>query len=223
MTTPFRYSNRQEAGKILAEILKEKEIVNPVLLALPRGGVPVAAEIAKDFQLSFDVLNVRKIGAPFNPEYGIGAMCEDLNPLFNAGELLPLEDIQDEVKAIVQAEKDELKRRIKKYRGKRALPDIKNRNVIIVDDGLATGVTAAAAGRYLKIMGARKVYLAIPVGPAHDGELLRENIDEVICPYRLSLFSSIGQWYKEFNQVTDAEVLSLLHRYHPEVSNDLHI
>lgn len=217
----FRYNNRHHAGQVLAGVLEEKTFINPVLLALPRGGVPVASEVADALQLPFDILNVRKIGAPFNEEYGIGAMCEDLKPLFQAGEIFPLEDLRDDVEKIVQVEKGELKRRMLLYRGSRPLPEIENRDVIIIDDGLATGVTAAAAGRFLKAKGAHKIYLAVPVGPASESELLRQNVDEIICPYRPSIFSSIGLWYKEFNQVTDAEVLSLLHRYHPDENNSL--
>ena len=221
MSTQITYKNRQHAGRVLAQVLEQRNILNPVILALPRGGVPVADLIAQQLQVPLDVLIVRKIGAPFNPEYGIGAISEDLDPLFNAGELLPYEDLEEEVKDIVEAEKKELSRRIHLYRGERSLPEIKNRSVILVDDGLATGVSAAAAGRFLKKRGAQKIYLAVPVGPHHSSKLLMDNIDEVICPYRPMNLTAIGMWYEEFNQVTDSEVMTILSHYHPETKREL--
>jgi putative phosphoribosyl transferase len=216
MIDQFRYSDRHHAGKILAAILVERQLIDPVVLALPRGGVPVANIIADTLHVPLDVLIVRKIGAPFNPEYGIGAMCEDLIPLFNAGELLPFEDLEEAVIEIVQEEKAELKRRIQHYRGGRDLPEVKNKNVILVDDGLATGVSAAAAGKFLKSKGARKIYLVVPVGPQSVSDLLRANIDEIICPYKPMGFHAIGSWYKNFDQVSDEEVMSVLRHYHPD-------
>ena len=221
MITQFRYSDRHHAGKILSEILLERHLIDPVILALPRGGVPVANIIADTLRVPLDVLIVRKIGAPFNPEYGIGAMCEDLNPLFNAGELLPFEDLEDSVIKIVQEEKAELKRRIQHYRGGRDLPDVRNKNVILVDDGLATGVSAAAAGRFLKAKGAKRIFLAVPVGPQTVSDLLKANIDEIICPYKPTEFHAIGSWYVNFEQVSDEEVMSVLRHYHPDGSNFL--
>lgn len=223
MSTLFTYSDRVHGGKVLSELLLERHLDNPVILALPRGGVPVAREIAEALHVSLDVLIVRKIGAPFNPEYGIGALCEDLNPLFNAGELLSLEDLDEEVKQIIEEEKVELKRRVIAYRGIRKLPELKNKIVILVDDGLATGVSAAAAGRFLKMKGAKEVILAVPVGPRSVTELLTRDIDEIICPYRPPNFSAIGSWYRHFNQVSDEEVLTILRHYHPETEVDLSI
>ena len=221
MSTQITYKDRQHAGRVLAQVLEQRKILNPVILALPRGGVPVADLIAQKLQVPLDVLIVRKIGAPFNPEYGIGALSEDLDPLFNAGELLPFEDLEEEVKEIVEAEKKELSRRIHLYRGERSLPEIKNQTVILVDDGLATGVSAAAAGRFLKKKGAQKIYLAVPVGPHHPSKLLRDNIDEIICPYQPLNLTAIGLWYEEFNQVSDAEVMTILSHYHPEIKREL--
>jgi predicted phosphoribosyltransferase len=221
MSTQMTYKDRQHAGRVLAEFLDQRNILNPVILALPRGGVPVADLIAQKLRVPLDVLIVRKIGAPFNPEYGIGAISEDLDPLFNAGELLPYEDLEEEVKEIVDAEKQELSRRIQMYRGERNLPEIKNQTIILVDDGLATGVSAAAAGRFLKKRGAQKIYLAVPVAPHHPSKLLMDNIDEVICPYRPMNISAIGLCYEEFNQVSDVEVMTILSHYHPETKREL--
>ena len=212
----FYYNDRKHAGIVLGEIILEKNIESPVLLALPRGGVPVAKEVSHILQLPFDVLVVRKIGAPFNPEYGIGAMSEDLNPLMQAGEFIPLEHLDDDVIDIIADEKKELLRRIKLFRGDRKLPDLKNRNVILIDDGLATGITAAAAARYLKLLGAKLIYLAVPVGPRHYHELLSKYVNEIICPYKPSHFTAVGEWYKEFYQLSDEQVISDLRSIFPD-------
>lgn len=223
MKEHFIYRDRTHAGKVLAEIIQERGIKQPVILALPRGGVPVAKEIAEKLGFPLDVLIVRKIGAPFNPEYGIGALCEDLQPLLKAGDMLHFEHLQNEVKATIEREKKELQRRVKRYREQRNLLEVKNKTVLIVDDGLATGVTAAAAGRFLHLKGAKEVILCVPVGPKETSELLRENIDEIICPYKPDNFFGIGSWFRDFTQVSDEEVTSILKRYHPEQHIDLSI
>ena len=128
--------------------------------------------------------------------------------------VIGFENLESEVKKIIEIEKVELKRRVEKYRGPRSLPNVKNKMVILVDDGLATGVTAVAASRYLKLKGARKVILAIPVGPRVVSVSLKREVSEIICPYRLTSFTSIGQWYQKFNQVTDDEVQLILEQYH---------
>jgi len=211
----FFYNDRIHAGKVLAEAILENKIDRPVFLALPRGGVPVAKEVSRILHQPFDVLVVRKIGAPFNPEYGIGAISEDLNPLMQAGEFIPLEHLDDEVLDIISDEKKELLRRVKLFRGDRKLPDLKNRNVILIDDGLATGITAAAGARYLKRLGAKSVYLAVPVGPRHYHEFLTKYVDQIICPYRPAHFTAVGEWYKEFYQLSDHEVIADLRTIFP--------
>jgi putative phosphoribosyl transferase len=217
----FKYRHRAHAGQVLGEMILEKKILDPILLALPRGGVPVASEISSLLHIPFDVLLVRKIGAPFNPEYGIGAITEDLNPLMQAGEFIPVEHLDDDVLDIIADEKKELLRRTKLYRGNRKLPQVKNRNVLLVDDGLATGITAAAAGRYLKQLGAKSVILVVPVGPRHYHEFLTKYVDEIICPFKPLHFSSVGEWYMEFSQVSDQEVIRYLHHlYHDQQMTD---
>ncbi len=213
----FKYRHRAHAGQVLGEIILEKRILDPIILALPRGGVPVAAEISSLLHIPFDVLIVRKIGAPFNPEYGIGAISEDLNPLMQAGEFIPVEHLDDDVLDIIADEKKELLRRTKLYRGERKLPQVKNRNVLVVDDGLATGITAAAAGRFLKQLGAKSVILGVPVGPSLYHEYVTKYVDEIICPLKPRHFSSVGEWYMEFGQVSDEEVIRYLHHlYHDQ-------
>lgn len=219
MVGDFYYTNRVHAGKVLAEAILEASIEKPILLALPRGGVPVAEVVSKVLGIPFDVLVVRKIGSPFNPEYGIGAITEDFEPLMNAEAILPLNKIGHEVEEIINEEKEELKRRISLYRGQRDLPTFRNRNVIIIDDGLATGVSASAAAHFLKNQGAARIFLAVPVGPKHVGSMIKNYVDEIICPYTPSRFSGVGQWYRDFNQVTDHEVIASLARIHSPASS----
>lgn len=221
MSSTFAYNNRSHAGKVLADIVVEHQIEDPIILALPRGGVPIAKEIAEKLKVPLDVLMVRKIGSPFNPEYGIGALSEDLIPLFNAGEFLHWDDLESEVKEIIEDERGELRRRVKLYRGDRTLPDVRNKNVILVDDGLATGVTAAAAASFIKTKKPSKVILAVPVGPQRISEIVRVNVDEIICPYTPPNLSGIGLWYHDFNQVSDQEVLMILRSYHEDGPNEI--
>jgi putative phosphoribosyl transferase len=216
MLGDFLFNDRAHAGQVLSEHLLKYELLNPFILALPRGGVPVAHEISRILRVPMDVLIVRKIGAPFNPEYGIGAISENLVPFINAEAFLPEEHIEQEVKDVIEHEKAEVLRRIKLYRGDRKLPDFKNRTVLLVDDGLATGVTAAAAGKYLRLKDAKKIILAVPVGPSEINVFVKENMDEIICPYRPSGFSGISHWYRDFRQVTDREVLTILSQSYPE-------
>jgi predicted phosphoribosyltransferase len=212
----FLFNDRTHAGQVLSEHLLKYELVNPFILALPRGGVPVAHEISRILRVPMDVLIVRKIGAPFNPEYGIGAISENLIPFMNAEAFLPEDHIEQEVKEIIENEKTEVLRRIKLYRGERKLPDFKNLTILLVDDGLATGVTAAAAGKYLRLKEAKRIILAVPVGPRDISIFVRENMDEIICPYTPSGFSGISNWYRDFRQVTDDEVLNILYQTYPE-------
>ncbi len=214
MVGDFYYTNRAHAGKVLAEAILEAGIEKPILLALPRGGVPVAEEISKTLGIPFDVLIVRKIGSPFNPEYGIGAMTEDFEPLMNAEAFLPVHKVSHEIEDIIDHEKEELKRRILLYRGQRDLPVVRNKNVVLIDDGLATGVSASAAAHFLKLQGAARISLAVPVGPRQVGSMIKKYVDEIICPYKPSRFSGVGQWYRDFNQVTDQEVIATLARIH---------
>lgn len=222
MLGEFIYNDRAHAGKVLAEYLMNQELHSPFILALPRGGLPVADEVAHLIKAPMDVLVVRKIGAPFNPEYGIGAMCEDLIPLMSAESFFPTNHMEEDVKATIQKEKKELVRRIQLFRHGRSLPDFKSRTVIVVDDGIATGVTAASAGKYLKSIGAKEVILAVPVGPRHLSELVRNNFNEIICPYTPSGFSGVGNWYRDFRQVSDEEVIAVLNKYYPHLPGELY-
>lgn len=214
------FEDREDAGKKLAELLMDRNFENPIILALPRGGVPVAHEVARAFASSLDVVVTRKIGSPNDPEYGIGAISENEVPHFNTMTASFYEPNDPEVKEVVEIEKKELRRRIALYREGRSLPSMKNRTVILVDDGLATGVTAAAAGKFLRTFHPEELILAVPVGPRSISSMVQEQFDEIICLNSLEHFSSVGFWYYDFSQIEDSEVIRILHQYHPhDLSN----
>lgn len=204
------FFNRKQAGIELGKRLLEMEIHEPFILALPRGGVPVAHEIAVALGAPLDVLVVRKIGAPFHEEIGIGAITEDLEPWINPGTSRFLLENSAEIEKTVQKEKMELKRRLQRYRGGRPLPSLSGKTVILVDDGIATGVSARAASRFAKGLEAEKVILAVPVCSAEAANQLRGAVDEFVCLEEPEFFLSVGHFYEEFEQVSDEEVLSLL-------------
>jgi len=198
----------------LGEEIATRGFVDPVLLALPRGGVAVAHAVAQVLRIAFEVLLVRKIGSPRDPEFGIGAIAEDLVPFFPPRALAMYDVEGDDVRQVVEAERLELQRRLNLYRPGQGLPPLRDRTVLIIDDGLATGVTAVAAARFLRRQSPRRLVLAVPVAPREIARFVAEAFDEIVCPYRPANFSGVAQWYEEFDQVDDDEVLSLLGRAH---------
>lgn len=208
------FQSRQEAGQKLGEYLLKRNITNPFIFALPRGGIPVAHEVAHILHTSLDVVVARKIGAPDHPEYGIGAMSEDEAPLFNP-DIAGYININDPiVQATIVSEQAELKRRIIHYRSGHKLPSMKNRTIILVDDGLATGVTAAAAGKFLRTLDPKEIILAVPVGPQEVSQIVKNQFDEILCLHRPENFRAVGLWYENFEQVEDKEVMNILNKYH---------
>ncbi len=202
------YQNRAEAGKKLAAALRGQLPGDALVLALPRGGVPVAVEIAHALKLPWDILVVRKIGHPENREYGVGGMAEDGVPYFPEGSSrFPLQ--KEALADIVEEERAELRRRVELYRLGKSLPPLGGRDVVLVDDGLATGVSARAAARYVKAQGARHVWLAVPVGPPLAEVDVAPEVDRVVCLLRPEGFGGVGMWYADFGQVGDDEVLEL--------------
>lgn len=206
----MRYADRTDAGERLASILADRDWHDPVVLALPRGGVPVAAPIAVALRARVDVMVVRKLGAPRQPELAIGAIAEAGVRVLDPTMLDRLRLGEDDVAAIEAEERRELQRRINRYRDGRDLPPLDGRSVIVVDDGLATGATAVAACRAARTLGAGHLVLAVPVGAAAGVEHLRAEADEVICPTVPHAFRAVGQWYAHFGQTTDDQVLGLL-------------
>jgi putative phosphoribosyl transferase len=210
----MRFRDRQQAGQELAARLLEwaadDDLVDPVVLALPRGGVPVAAEVAEALRVPLDVLVVRKIGAPGRPEAGIGAIADDEPPLFDQHSLRRLGIREARLAPHVARERAELHRREDAYRKGRPPPSVRDRTVILVDDGLATGVTARAALRHLRGRKPARLILAVPVGATDARSALREEADDVICLHQPRDFYAVGQWYEDFAQVSDSEVTEAL-------------
>ena len=208
------FKDRFEAGRLLAERLDAFRIKSlrgerPLILALPRGGVPVAHEVARILGIPWDVLVVRKIGAPGQPEFGIGAVTEDRINWVDHESALVTGATPLELNRAIRDETDELNRRVRVYRGSRKL-DLRGREVIIVDDGLATGVSARLACRYARAHGATRVTLAVPAGFPQALQKLSEEADEVICLSSSGRFFSVSQFYSEFPQLGDTEVIALL-------------
>jgi len=208
MARPFR--DRREAGRALAAALEALGEADPVLLALPRGGVPVAAEMAELSGAQLDALLVRKVGAPGNPELGIGAVAEGNVRILDDEAIAALRIADQEVASALGRAEAELAERIARFRDGLPPVDIAGRTVVIVDDGLATGGTAAAAVEAARRLGATRVVVAVPVGAREVCERLRSLADEVICLIVPEPLHAVGHWYDDFTQVADAEVQELL-------------
>jgi putative phosphoribosyl transferase len=209
------FVNRTEAGKQLASALKNSD-KKSIVLAVPRGGVVVGFEVAYALNIALDVIITKKIGAPENPELAIGAVAEDGTYLLDDHLVAMLGVPQSYIDAKVQLQKTEIKRRLKTYRGEAPNPEIGAREVILVDDGVATGSTLKAALRSLKKRGAKTVTVAVPVGPADTISELRREADRVVCLSTPNPFYAIGEFYEDFDQTTDEEVIELLNRCRQE-------
>jgi putative phosphoribosyl transferase len=207
---PFR--DRREAGQRLAELLASLRASSPLVLGLPRGGVPVAFEVARALDAPLDILVVRKLGVPFQPELGMGAVGEDGVRVLNA-EVVREAGVTDAQLAAIEArERAEVDQRAARLRGGRPAIPLTGRTVIIVDDGLATGATARAAIRVARARGAAQVVLAVPVAPPDTVVALRREADEVVCVETPEPFFAIGGWYADFSPTSDQEVVDLLSR-----------
>lgn len=210
----LKFKDRIHAGKKLGQRLLLRNFHEPVVLALPRGGVPVAEEVALILGAPLDVVIARKIGAPGHEEFGIGALSEDEVPHFNPGMSNYFNITGAEVNSILKAETEELRRRIAHYRGGRELPDLEGKTVILIDDGLATGATATAAGAFLRTRHPKELIFAVPVCPENIGANVRQSFDEIIFLHSPHNFQAVGLWYENFSEVKDAEVMSILNRHH---------
>ena len=204
------FSDRVEAGKRLASALRDFAGKNGIVLAIPRGGVVVGYEIAKALSLPLDVIIPRKIGAPDNPELAIGAMTEDGTIILDDNLITYIGVPRDYIKAESERQKHEIERRLKLYRQNEPYPSLKGLDVVIVDDGIATGSTMKAALASVKNRGASTVTVAVPVGPPSTIKELKKQADRVVCLYAPEYFQAIGQFYTDFNQTTDEEVIQLL-------------
>lgn len=206
-----RFENRQEAGKALAEALKRRIEEHDVLvLGLPRGGVPVAAEVAQALNAPLDVLNVRKLGVPGQPEVAMGAIAEGGTRVLNESLIRALDISPRDIDRISALEQTTLEERAARFRGNRPEPEISGRIVVLIDDGLATGATMEVAIKVLRAQGAGRIIVAVPVGPAGTAARFSTQADDCVCLLEPSNFQAVGQWYERFTQVSSDEVCRLL-------------
>jgi len=210
-----RFQNRKEAGLLLAEQLLPLQKEHPLILAIPRGGVPVAVEVARRLGAEMDILIVKKIGAPANPELAIGAICEDGRPWFNSRVVSLLGIKTASLKALADEKSEEVRVQARRLRGSRSPLSVAGRTVILIDDGIATGATLLAAIYLLRAQSPDKILVAAPVAPASSLEELEKAADGVVCLKTPFHFYAVGDWYVEFPQVPDTEVLKLLQQTHP--------
>ncbi|RKT55938.1 phosphoribosyltransferase [Saccharothrix australiensis] len=212
----MRFEDRAEAGRALAQALRRAgSWSDPLVLGLTRGGVPVAHEVAVALGAELDVAVARKIGAPGRPEFGVGAVTAGGEPIFDPATLRALGLTPRDLAVSCAAEQQEARRRLDAYRSGRAVR-VAGRDVLVVDDGLATGVTARAALREVRAAGPARLVLAVPVGATQSVRALRAEADLVVCPHERHDFRSVGRFYRRFDQTTDAEVLTLLEQHHRE-------
>lgn len=202
--------DRRDAGERLAARLEQYRQDRPIVLALPRGGVVVGFEIAKRLEVPLDVLIVRKIGAPDNPEYGLGAVAEDGSHVIDEHRVREAGYTLADLDPTIDHELAEIRRRAEAYRGGRPGADVYDRTVILVDDGVATGVTLRVAVQSVRSRGPRRVVVALGVAPRDAYRQLERIADEVVVLAVPELFFAVGEWYQHFDQVSDQEVQRLL-------------
>jgi len=212
MSSPRKFRDRSEAGRLLGERVKYLKSEQPIVLALARGGVPVAFEVAQALHGPLDVLVVRKLGVPFHPEVAFGAIGEDDTQVLNTKLVQRLGISREGITAVARRERAELLRRVALYRGNRAPLELVGRTVMIVDDGLATGATARVAVEVARARGAKRIIIAVPVSAPEAAAELGRLADEVISLQVPTQFQAVGEWYEDFNQTTDDEVTSLLRK-----------
>jgi predicted phosphoribosyltransferase len=209
------FRDRADAGQKLAKALHRYKSRHPIILALPRGGVPVAAEVAKSLEAPLDLILVRKIGVPIQPELAMGAVVDGDEPMVvrNTDVIETTGVSEQRFDAICQQELAEIERRRQRYLGDRARSAIKGQVLIIIDDGIATGATTLAAIRALRKREPRELVLAVPVAPLETLEKLHAEVDAVVCLDTPTDFEAIGLYYRDFHQVSDEEVIATLKRF----------
>lgn len=204
------FRNRTHAGQLLAKKLEKYKNRNVMVIGLPRGGVPVAAEIAAELTAPLELLFVRKIGAPYQRELAVGAVCEGEEPIWNESLLRRLGLTPASMESAVEVEKATIERQAEELRMGKPAPNVKGKTVILVDDGLATGATMLAAIHHVSLHGAEEVVVAVPAAAASTADMLRDDVDAVIAVTEREDLYSVGQWYRDFSQVSEDEVLSIL-------------
>ncbi len=213
------FANKVDAGKQLANTLKdfsdEEELI---VLAIPRGGVVVGYEVAHVLKVPLDIIIPRKIGAPNQPELAIGAVGQDGSVVLNKRVVAQLGVSRIYIEEESRRQQLEIKRRLDKYRGELPFPSLKGRKVIVVDDGVATGATLKAALAFVRKQGVKELIVALPVGPLSSINELKKEVDQVICLLTPESFFAIGQFYEDFGQTSDEEVINLLDRNRKELN-----
>jgi len=208
------FDDRVDAGKQLADkLLHYKEDPNAIVIGLPRGGVVLSAEVAKMLHLPMDVVCPRKLGAPMNPEFAIGAITETGEGIFNEEAINYLQVSDHYLEKIIEEEKEQARRRLKLYRQGMLPRNLKDKVIIIVDDGLATGSTMKAAITSVKAEGAQKIVAAVPVSPIDTYEEIRLMVDEIVCLSLPPLFQAVGQFYNHFGQTSDDDVVEIMKEF----------
>jgi predicted phosphoribosyltransferase len=206
------FEDRRIAGRLLSEALRRHAGPRTVVLGLPRGGVAVAEPIAHRLGATLDVWIARKLGVPYHRELAMGALGEGGELVIDSVLVRELGIDAGLVSEVIRRESDEIRRRVRVFRGDRDEPDVRDRTVIVVDDGVATGATARAALRDLRARGARHLVFAAPVGAPDAVESLRRDADEVVCLEQPPRLGSVGAWYADFRQLDDEEVIDILER-----------
>jgi putative phosphoribosyl transferase len=209
------FENRKQAGIQLAQALASYKDQQPVVLALPRGGVPVAAQVAKVLHAPLDLILVRKIGVPMQPELAMGAVVDGATPLIVRNEdVITLASVSEtEFKKVCDQELAEIERRRGRYLGGRARAEVEGKTAIVIDDGVATGATTRAALRATRLRKPKKLVLAVPVAPTETLPAMRGEADDVVCLEDHELFGAIGYYYSDFRQISDQEVIDTLARF----------
>ncbi|WP_159593745.1 phosphoribosyltransferase [Chelativorans xinjiangense] len=206
------FRDRQEAGRALASELAKHKLHEPVILALPRGGVPVAAEIADALHAPLDLVIVRKVGAPGNPELAAAAIVDGDPPyvVLNRDVVEALGLDEEELEALIESERPELERRRMAYLGNRQRIPVTGKTVILVDDGAATGASMKVAVRAIRNLAPREIVIALPVAPLETVHMLSHEADQVVCIDRPLYFRALGDHYLDFRQLADEEVVAAL-------------
>ena len=206
-----RFRDRAEAGRLLAELLRDYAGRDDVVvLALPRGGVPVGYEVARALGAPLDVFVVRKLGLPGHPELAMGALASGGLVVLNQGVTKALGIDEASVRRVIEAELEELQRREALFRGTSEPPDVAGKTVILVDDGLATGSTMRAAAQAVRQLDPKRIVVAVPVAAEETCDEFRDIVDEIVCGVTPRPFHAVGLWYDDFSQTSDEEVRELL-------------
>lgn len=205
------FADRDEAGKLLAAELSRRNLSgDTIVLALPRGGVPVGFRVASALRVPLDIVVVRKLGVPWQPELAMGAIAGGSEPMLDSDLTRALDISEQEIDVVVARERAEIERREKLYRGGRLGPELRGRTVVLVDDGLATGSTMVVAARHVRSLKPARLIVAVPIASVQACNWIRQEADECVCLATPEPFAAVGQWYIDFRQTSDTEVQRIL-------------